>query len=94
MHEAGHDGLATTTTSDHARLPANALAQYAQEYSVRAGGGPDVDVSVGRVTVDLGQLAGGEVEVPERGDVLVELGHAAGAAIVSSSGVSGSKRWE
>ena len=39
--------------------------------SMGAGGGPDVDVAVCRVTVDLGQLVEGEVAMPKCGDVLV-----------------------
>src|SRR5207237_665463 len=38
-----------------------------------ARGGPDVDVALGRVAVDLRELVGGEVEPLERADVLLEL---------------------
>jgi hypothetical protein len=45
----------------------------------RAGAGPEVDVGVGGVPVDLCQLVGSEVEAIERGDVVLELGNAARA---------------
>src|SRR5438552_8881776 len=47
--------------------------------SVPAGLGPEVDPAVGRVAVDLAQLLGCEGELVERGDILFELRHAAGA---------------
>jgi hypothetical protein len=38
---------------------------------------PEVDPALRRVAVDLGKLSRGELEVPERGEVLLELDHAA-----------------
>src|SRR6202011_4981007 len=42
-----------------------------------AGGGPQVDVALLRVAVDLLEFAGVEVQAVQRGDVLLELLHAA-----------------
>src|SRR5439155_5599520 len=49
-----------------------------QMTSAFAGGGPDVDPAVGRVAVDLFELGGRELEPVQGGDVLLQLGDAAG----------------
>ena len=44
-----------------------------------AGSSPEIDVGLGRVAVDLGELVLGEVELLQRGDVGLQLLHAGGA---------------
>src|ERR1035437_569976 len=42
-----------------------------------AGRRPEVDPALRRVAVDLGELRRGELEIAERSEVLLELGHVA-----------------
>src|SRR5205085_3429180 len=51
----------------------------ARRCSGSGGGTPQVDAALDGIAVNVGELILGEIEVVEGGDVLLELGHAAGA---------------
>src|SRR5450759_3707018 len=62
------------TREPHDQVVVSVLGRLASGF---AGRRPEVDPALRRVAVDLGEFRRGELEVPERGEVLLELGHAA-----------------